>query len=103
MSLAGIHVGDYGHSITLTFLDIDTGSAADISAYTTGQSMTLEDPAGVQSSVTAAFVTDGTDGQIDYTVASGLFDQAGVWYIRGVVTAASGQLATSWRAFSVAA
>lgn len=101
MSLKKIIVSDYGQSIELTFIDVDTSSAADISSYTTAQQMIFTDPEGNDTTVTAAFKTDGTDGIINYTVASSLFDAAGSWTVRGRVTTASAQLSTEEHRFNV--
>ena len=104
MSLNKIVVGDYGQSVELTFIDVDTSAAADISSYTTAQQMIFTDPEGNEgAAVTAAFKTDGTDGIITYTIPSGLFDAAGNWTVRGRVTTGSAQLSTEEHTFNVLA
>lgn len=101
MSLDKIQAGDYGAEIQLTILDIDTGSAADLSSYTTAQEMIFEDPDGVETTKTAAFATDGSDGVVAYTVQDGDIDQAGVWRVRPRVKSGSSQLTGEWVRFAV--
>lgn len=83
MSLDNIVAGDYGQIIKLTFIDVDTDEAADISGYNDTQHMLLKDPAGNEAPLTAAFDSDGSDGIIKYTVADGDIDEGGIWKIRG--------------------
>lgn len=101
MSLDKIIATDYGQVIELTFIDVDTAAAADVSTYTTAQQMIFTSPAGTETTKTAAFKTDGTDGIIDYTVESGLFSAAGTWTVRGRVTTGSAQLSTEEHLFTV--
>lgn len=99
MSLDSIVKNDYGQVIELTFIDVDTNAAADISGYNSTIQMIFIDPDGVSTTKTADFKTDGTDGVIDYTVESGLFDQAGRWQVRGRVASGSATLTTEQKGF----
>lgn len=101
MSLDLIVSGDFGQVIVLTCIDIDTGEAADISGYTTSQEMILTDPDGADSTKSASFVTDGSDGQIQYTTQSGDIDQSGIWYIQAVIESASRKLSSRKESFEV--
>lgn len=101
MSLANIIAGDYGQVIEITFIDVDTGAAADISGYTTTKSMIFTPPSGSDVTKTAAFKTDGTDGIIQYTVETGLLT-AGNWAVRGRVASGSAVLSTEKHRFHVA-
>lgn len=101
MSLEKIVNGDYGQTIELTFVDVDTSTAADVSSYTTAQTMILTDPSGAETTKTAAFKTDGSDGIITYTLVNGDIDAAGNWTIRGVVTTGSAKLSTEEHRFTV--
>ena len=100
MSLGSIIAGDYGQVIKLTFLDVDTGLAADISGYTTSKTMVFTSPAGVVTSKTATFDTDGLDGVIKYTVEAS-FLTAGNWKVRGRVASGAAVLTTEEERFLV--
>lgn len=100
MSLTNIVAGDYGQVIKLTFLDVDTNAAADISSYTTSQVMVFTSPAGVATSKAAAFDTDGEDGIIKYTVEAS-FLTAGNWKVRGRVASGAAVLTTEEHRFLV--
>lgn len=85
MSLDGIVAGDFGQPIELTFIDVDTGLAADISSYSTAIQMIFQKGSATAVEKTATFKTDGTDGVIRYVVEAGLLT-AGLWKVRGRVT-----------------
>ncbi len=77
--VTGIVVGQYGEAIVLQVVD-DDGNAIDISAYTTSKICTLRDPFTNKSfDATATFVTDGTNGQFQFTPTAGQFDRSGTW------------------------
>jgi hypothetical protein len=103
MSLKDIVVGDYGQVIKLTFIDVDTNAAADISGYSVTQEEIFTDPSGTETAKTAAFDTDGTDGVIKYTIDNGLFDAAGYWFVRGRVASGAAELMSLEYAFEVLA
>jgi hypothetical protein len=97
MSLEYISGINYGQPLVITFTDKDTNAAANISSYTTAQQMHFKQSKGVVSIKTAAFVTDGSDGEITYTLTEGDFDPpSGKFWVRGVVYAGSARLATEW-------
>lgn len=100
MSLNGLHVGKYGIVVTLTLNDIDTSTAADISGYTT-RTVKLKPPSGVVKEKTASFVTDGSDGEIKFTIESGDIDAAGRWRLQVVLSNANSQLPSEIVDFSV--
>lgn len=95
MSLTGVVVNNWGQKIELTVVDIDTNAAVDISSYTTLQ-IVFKDPAGSQTAKTAAFVTSGTDGKLDYTIEQDLLDVDGTWQVRARVSTAQALLQTEW-------
>ncbi|MCP4263643.1 MAG: hypothetical protein GY774_39970 [Planctomycetes bacterium] len=101
MSLDNIVSGDYGQTIVLTVKDTDTDAAADISAYTTTIQMQISDPDGNVATETATFVTDGSNGQVQYTLTDGDIDEIGVWRIRAKVTSGSAVLSSVWERFTV--
>lgn len=96
MSLDYIVKGDYGQTIELTVIDGDTGSAADLSAYTTSQAIILRDPSGNEASKAAEFKTDGEDGIVDYTIEEDVIDEAGQWSVRAQVASDSARLSSIW-------
>lgn len=100
MSLGSMVSGDYGQVIKLTFMDVDTSAAADISSYSTSQKMIFTSPAGVVTEKTASFDTTGADGIIKYTVEAS-FLTAGNWKVRGRVTKAAATLTTEEETFLV--
>ncbi len=102
MSLLNIINGDFGQVIELTFIDVDTDAPANISGYSTTQSMLFVSPTGVATTKTAAFKTNGTDGVITYTLELS-FLTAGDWKVRGQVTATAAKLTTVWHYFTVEA
>lgn len=102
MTLNGIVNGDFGQAVVLTVLDMDTDSAADLSGYTDSQLMIFEDPDGASVNKTAAFVTDGSDGEVTYTLVDGDIDQSGSWQVRVKVTSGSAELTSLWEPFYVA-
>lgn len=101
MSLEDIIAGDYGQTIQLTVLDVDTNAAADLSGYTTSQLIILRDPDGNEASKTAAFTTDGSDGVVEYTLVEDDIDEEGNWRARVQVTSATAKLTSLWSPFTV--
>lgn len=88
------HVGDIGTVFQITMLDQD-GVAADISSATTKQILFEKpDPERTVLIKAADWVTDGTDGKIEYVVVNGDLDLAGTWKIRGKAIAAAWQYST---------
>lgn len=78
-----LFVNDFGIDITITVtrdcvpVDISGATQTDI---------LLTKPDGTVLTKSASFVTDGTDGQIKYTVESGVLDVVGTWKARGLIT-----------------
>jgi len=101
MSFDKIVNGDYGQVAKLTFIDVDTEAAADISSYSTTISMIFTDPSGNSATKTAAFDSDGSDGIIKYTLANGDIDEDGVWQVRGRVASGTAVLTTAAHSFEV--
>lgn len=101
MSFDNIISGDFGQIAKLTFIDVDTGAAADISAYTETKEMIFIDPSGTETTKTATFDTDGSDGVIKYTIQNGLFDESGYWKVYGQVQGANTKLTTVKHAFQI--
>lgn len=78
--IKGITVGQFGDTIQLQVVD-KNGQAVDISAYTGTKTVTLRDTFTLKTlSYTATFVTDGTDGEFQFTpTAATEIDRAGKW------------------------
>lgn len=77
--IKGIVAGQYGDAIILTVVDKD-GTAVDISSYTTSITVTLRDIFTLKTvNSTGSFVSDGTDGRVQFTPAAGELDRAGTW------------------------
>lgn len=100
MSLKYIRAGDYGQIIEITFLDVDTAAAADISAYSTTKQMIFTKPDGTAVAKTATFKTTGADGIIRYTVEAS-FLVPGTWSVLGRVASGTAQLSTESYSFEV--
>ena len=81
-----LHVGDYGTEFVLTIKKRVSGvdSVVDISAATT-KKILFRNSAGTIFERTASFKTDGTDGKITYTTASGDVTVSGTLKYRGAV------------------
>lgn len=93
-------VGDFGVIDTITFLD-ENSVPIDISVATTKQIIYTK-PDGVTTiTKTAAFVTDGTDGQISFTTVTGMFDVAGDWTAYGQVSGGGIEYTTVKEVFNV--
>lgn len=75
-----IHKGDFGTVIEFTLTDVN-GDAVNISDMTTKE-MLLKKPAGSLLTKTAVFVTDGTDGKLQYTTLTGDVNEAGEWQLQ---------------------
>ena len=77
-----IHYADIGTAFEITLQDDST--VVNISAATTKQ-IIFQKPDGTTVTETADFVTDGTDGKIQYVIASGDLDTVGTWSIQAKI------------------
>lgn len=93
-----MRVGDYGNVIRVTIKE--DGAIKDISSATTKQYRLIR-PDGEEFVVTAAFLTDGTDGKLAYTITSGLLTKPGAWQIQALLTYSAAYLQSSIGRFSV--
>lgn len=75
------HVGDTGTSLRILFED-ENNEVLDISAASI-RGMLLKKPDGTLVTLAANFVTDGTDGLIEFTTLAGTFNIPGRWTIQG--------------------
>lgn len=85
MSAQEIHVGDVNTTLRATVKD--NGTVVDLSAGTiTSIFFVLKNSVGTINTYTSsAFVTDGTDGKVDYTAATSIFDTTGTWQMQIIV------------------
>ncbi len=91
--------GDYGGIIRVRVRE--DGAVKDVSGYTTRQFRLIRPTDKVETIVTATFTTDGTDGLLQYTVASGLLSKKGAWRIQVLLTSASAYVQSSIGQFPV--
>ncbi len=98
-----VRVGNTGTLIIATVSKITSGVevSVDVSSTTEVQ-IEIQKPSGERlSPFVAAFVTDGTDGRIQYTDVAGIFDVAGRWKVRGIAITGSIKFQGSWFGFPV--
>ena len=67
----------------------EDGVAVDVSAASTKQ-LKFKRPDGSSFTKTATFVTDGTDGKIQYVTVDGDLNMAGAWTQQGYVAGVGG-------------
>lgn len=87
-----IHLDDIGTIFRLTITD-ETGAPVDVSSATV-KKIYLRKPSAELLEKTAVFMTDGTDGVIQYVAVSGDLDEIGEWTIQAYVEL------TSWKGHS---
>lgn len=78
--------GDFGAVVEIEMVDQDL-AVTDISGAVVKEIL-LKKPGGTLLTKTADFVSDGTDGKIDCSIASGDFDEEGTWKVQGKVSKA---------------
>lgn len=101
-SVEEIHVGDVGTIFNLTIKDRQkngTKTTLDVSGTTT--QIVLKIPGGSKLVKSASFVTDGTDGQIQYTTVSGDITVPGNWKIQAIVTSGTNVWNSEIKSFKV--
>ena len=98
MTWLNIHVEEFGWVGKLTLQQ--DGSSVDISSYTTKEYI-LRDPDGTETTKTASFDSDGTDGILKYTVLTGEIDAVGSWYVQARIAKADVELTSDRLGFAV--
>ena len=91
-------VGDVKVRLILTIYEDD--AILDIST-STAKSIIIRKPNGEILTVTATFLTDGSDGKIYYDTVSGDLDQSGMYKIQGSLLINSGIYKSSVKMFRV--
>lgn len=94
-----IHKGDVGTIFRLIVRDendliIDLDSAAIKYIY-------FQKPTGVKVQKPASFLTDGSDGILQYITQSGDIDMPGLWFVQGYVETSLGKFFTERVRFTV--
>jgi len=77
-----IFVGDIGTAFIGTFKE--NGVIVDISSATV-KNIVFEKPNGLKVTMPGSFVTDGTDGQLQYVSVADDLDIGGKWRLQGFV------------------
>jgi hypothetical protein len=95
----GIHVGDIGTQFRVTVQDCNS-TAINISDATETY-IIFKKPDGSTVTKTATFLTDGSDGKIRYTAASGDLDTVGSWKIQSYIVTPSGSWHSEFETFKV--
>lgn len=98
MAANEIHVADVGTVFTITVQDGD--DVVNISTATLKQ-IIFQKPDDTTLTKTASFVTDGSDGQIKYTIIAGDLDVPGRWRIAAYIEMPSGKWHTDITTFQV--
>lgn len=94
-----IRVGDYGTAFYGTIYDGD-GSIVDISGATAKQIILLK-PDGTSIQEDASFVSDGTDGQLSYSIQSSDLNICGIWQVQWHLVLSGGTWKTDIKTFRV--
>ena len=72
-------MGASGYALIHTVLDVDGITPLNISSYSGTKQIGFTSKDSGETLVTAAFLSDGTDGKLTYTVAAGFWDTPGLW------------------------
>ena len=94
------HVGDVGLALQLVI--VESGAPVSLVGATTLE-IVAQSPKGVSKTWPAIFVTDGTDGAIQYiTEDPADLDEVGTWYMQGRVAIGGWSGNSSVASFDVA-
>jgi hypothetical protein len=99
MAANEIHVNDIGTVFEVTILKDDV--ALDISGFTDYDIKFKPPLGGDLMTVDAVYVTDGTDGKLQYTTVDGDLSVKGVWKVQGFVTSPVGSWHSEIEEFTV--
>ena len=98
MAANEIHKGDIGTQFTVTVQDGTT--VVDISTASTKQ-LHFKKPGGTILTKSTSFVTDGTDGKMQYVSVDGDLSDDGVWKMQGKVIIVGNTFSTDITSFKV--
>ena len=97
-----VQVSSYGWNFDLRVVD-SVAAPIDVSAATTIEFLAKKPSASTSMVLAATFVTDGIDGRLRHTVASGEIDTVGTWQIQTHVVMPGAELFSSVLFFDVKA
>jgi DUF4097 and DUF4098 domain-containing protein YvlB len=95
-----IHIGDVGTRFLFTIQDCDDVNPLDVSTASSIE-IIFKKPDSSTLTVTATFLTDGTDGKVYYDTVAGDIDQVGRWQVQGKVTFPTGVFYSDIHKFQV--
>ena len=98
MAANEIHVNDVGTKVLVTVTD--GSSAVNISSATTKE-LIIKKPSGTKLTKATSFTSDGTDGKMQYSIASDDLDEAGSYKLQGKVVISDGTFYTDIHTFKV--
>tara|TARA_R110002110_G_scaffold255061_2_gene470839 strand:+ start:1565 stop:1873 length:309 start_codon:yes stop_codon:yes gene_type:complete len=98
MAANEIHENDVGTKFLVTVTD--GTSAVNISGASTKQ-LIIKKPSGAKLTKATSFVTDGTDGKMQYSIAADDLDEAGTYKLQGRVIISDGSFYTDIHTFKV--
>ena len=78
--LRGIHVGDFGNTITITL--VDDGVAQNLSTYTGTHLARARSPGGHKYISSTVTVSSATAGEVTFSWSSGEVDRSGLWMLQ---------------------
>lgn len=96
--MAGIHLNDIGTRFEVTISD--EGNIVDISTATTKEIIFGKPDSNILTKA-ASFVTDGTDGKIEYFSITGDLSVIGIWSIQSNLVLGSGTWRSEIKEFEV--
>ena len=90
--IRGVAVGSFGQTILITLRDLD-GVPQDVQAFT-GILTAIAKPPGGKKTVTATvtFNSDGIDGKVSFSWASGDIDESGDWELQITLNSGSARV-----------
>jgi len=94
-----VQKNNIGTVFRLTFKDC-AAAVIDISTATT-KNIIFKSPSGTSATKAGAFVTDGTDGMLDYTTEADFLTEAGTWSVQGHVVIGSQNFKSDISTFNV--
>lgn len=94
-----IHLNDIGTLFQATILS-SSGTPINLSLYDE-KKFIFKKPSGENYEANSSFVTDGSDGKLQYNMASGVLDEIGTWQLQVFLRIASTQNYTEVDKFKV--
>jgi hypothetical protein len=95
---SSLRIGDVGTPFKITVYDVD--GVVNLSSCTS-KKIYLEKPSGETLEKTASFLTDGSDGIIQYLTIQGDIDEVGTWQIQAKIEFSNSKFSTDIQKFKV--